>query len=150
MTTPSVETKMLKAITAHVATLPISATHDIVWTAGEGQLQTESGTTYIPQATTPYIRCTWTPNRPSREGRVSNSLPALRMGVLQIDVYDPRHRPTLDAVDRAGKIAEHFPLDFCMSYQGVGVSVMGPPFVGRVRVETHTIVPVLIETRTYA
>jgi len=139
--TPTIETRIRKAIEARVTSLPMVSTYPIKWTDGPA---------YDPQATDRYLRCTWTPNQASREGRVSSSLPVLRMGVLQIDVFLPKAHPVALAIETAGQVAAHFPLDHCMHFMGVGVRVMEPASVGPTFIDTHIQVPVTIQTSTYA
>lgn len=145
--TPSIETRIAEAIKARVASLPMASTYTIVWTDGP---LSSGQTSYTPSPTQRYLRCTWTPNRASREGRVASDLPALRMGVLQIDVMALKTQGSGVAREVAGQVAAHFPLDFCMSFMGIGVRVMEPPSVLAPFIDTHIQVPVQIETHTYA
>lgn len=152
MAAPTIQTKIRKAIEARVASLPMvkaGQPYDLVWSVGDS-IVTVAGASYIPSPTKPYLRVTWNPNRASREGRVSSSLPVRRMGVLQIDVFDTKARGPGVATETAGKIAEHFPLDYCMSFMGVGVRVMEPPSVLAPFIDTHIQVPVTIETDCFA
>lgn len=144
---PSIETKIAEAIKARVASLPMASTYQIVWTDGPLPAGQES---YTPSPTQRYLRCTWTPNRASREGRVASDLPALRMGVLQIDVMGLKSQGSGVAREAAGQVAAHFPLDHCMPFMGVSVRVMDPPSVLAPFIDTHIQVPVIVELHTYA
>lgn len=150
MTVPSIETKIFQAIKARVETLPMRTTHDIVWTTGDNTLETGAGSSYTPNPTKSYLRCTWTPNRASREGRVSSTLPVRRMGVLQIDVMAVKTQGSGVAREVAGQVAAHFPLDLSMPFMGVGVRVMEPPSVLAAFIDTHIQLPVIIQTDCYA
>lgn len=143
---PSIETRIAEAIRARVASLPMAGQYQIVWTDGPLPAGQQS---YTPSPTQRYLRCTWTPNRPSREGRVASDLPALRMGVLQVDVMGLKTQGSGVAREVAGQVAAHFPLDFCMPFMGASVRVMEPPAVGPVFIDTHVQVPVSIEVQTY-
>lgn len=144
--TPSIETRIAEAIKARVASLPMVSQYQIVWTDGPLPSGQQS---YTPTPTQRYLRCTWTPNRASREGRVASDLPALRMGVLQIDVMALKTQGSGVAREVAGQVAAHFPLDFCMPFMGVSVRVMEPPSVLAPFIDTHVQVPVTIEVHTY-
>lgn len=139
---PTIETKLRKAIEARVDTLALASTYPIHWT---------DGPTYDPAPTSRYLRCTLTMNTASREGRVNSNLPATRRGVLQIDVMTPITVGKGTAIEQAGQVAQHFPVDLCMPFQGVSARVTEPPSVILPSfIDKHIQVPVQISFVCYA
>lgn len=135
MSTPTIQTKIRKAIEGRVSSLPMAATYPIRWT---------DGPTFEPEPTDRYLRCTWTPNATQRE-LIGSKTPHRRPGVLQIDVFLPRHLDSARAVEIAGQVAEHFPADLRMAFHGAKVSVTKAPSVMGVFTDTHHQVPAVIE-----
>lgn len=149
---PSVETRMFQAIKAHVETLPMAGVgkaYDLVWTVGEGSLQTGAGAAYTPTPNKPYLRVTWTPNTTQRLYLGSDD-PHRRPGVLQIDVFDTKTRGTGVARETAGQVAAHFAADTKALFQGVKVQVTKAPSIRSMFVDTHIQCPVDIEIEAFA
>lgn len=140
MPAPSVETKILMAIRAHVDTLPMKATYPVIWSDGEG---------YTPNPTQPYLRCTWTPNTTQRLF-IGSDDPHRRPGVLQIDVFERLAQGSIVAREVAGQVAAHFAADTKMVFQGVTVQVIKAPSVRGVFIDTHVQVPIEIEVEALA
>lgn len=140
MSVPSIETKIFQAIKARVASLPMIATYEAVWTTGPG--------TYTPSPTKPYLRCTWTPNVTARRSTGARD-PSRRPGVLQIDVMDTLARGSDVARETAGHIAQHFPADHAMTFWGAKAQVLKAPSVLSPSFGTHVQIPVQIEIEAY-
>lgn len=143
MSTPSIETKIFQAIKARVEALPMRATHDIVWTAGDSALETGAGASYTPSPTKAYLRCTWTPNatqRPLIGSKERNTRP----GILQIDVMGIVAQGAGVAREAAGQLAQEFPTDRRLSFMGTKVRITKAPTVYRPIVGAHVQVPVEI------
>lgn len=149
MSVPSIETKIAEAIKARVASLPMAASYDIVWTTGDNLLETSSGASYTPSPSKRYLRCTWTPNATQRRF-LKGADPHQRMGVLQIDVMGVKTASTGVAREAAGQVAAHFPAGQPMRFMGVQTKVIKAPSVFSPIVGTHVQVPVQIEVRTFA
>lgn len=140
MSVPSIETKIYQAIKARVASLPMAAIYEVVWTTGPG--------TYTPSPLKPYLRCTWTPNVTLRRSTGARD-PSRRPGVLQIDVMDTLVRGSDVARETAGQIAQHFPADRAMTFMGIKAQVLKAPSVMAPSVGTHVQVPIQIEIEAY-
>lgn len=138
---PSIETKIYQAIKARVASLPMAAQYQIVWTDGPLPAGQES---YTPSPTQGYLRCTWTPNQTQRQF-IGSKDPHRRPGVLQIDVMGTKAQGSGVAREAAGQVALHFPADMKLSFDGVKVRVMRDPSVFAPFIDTHVQVPVSIE-----
>lgn len=144
MSVPTIETTIAEAIRARVATLPMAASYEIVWTDGPLPAGKQ---TYTPDPLKRYLRVTWTPNATQRQFIGSND-PHRRPGVLQIDVFGTVSQGSARAIEVAGQVAQHFPADLAMTFMGAKVRVMKTPSVGPVFVDTHLHVPVLAELET--
>lgn len=140
MSVPSIETKIYQAIKARVDTLPMKATYPIVWT---------DGSAYSPNPNQPYLRCTWTPNTTQRQF-IGSKDPHRRPGILQIDVMGTKAQGSGVAREVAGQVAQHFPTDLRVAFQGIEARVMKAASVLSPFIETHIQVPVVIELETYA
>lgn len=138
---PSIETKIAEAIRARVASLPMANTHTIVWT--DGPLPTGQQS-YTPSPTQRYLRCTWTPNQTQRQF-IGSKEPHRRPGVLQIDVMGLKTQSSGVAREVAGQVAQHFPADIKLAFEGIRVRVMRDPSVFASFIDTHIQVPVSIE-----
>lgn len=141
MSVPTIESRISEAIRARVATLPMAASHEIVWTDGPLPAGKQ---TYTPDPLKRYLRVTWTPNQTQRQFIGSND-PHRRPGVLQIDVMGTKAQGSGVAREAAGQVALHFPADMKLSFDGVKVRVMRDPSVFAPFIDTHVQVPVSIE-----
>lgn len=146
MAVPSIETKIFEAIKARVASLPMASTYTIVWTDGP---LSSGQTSYTPSPTQRYLRCTWVPNQTQREF-IGSDDPHRRPGVLQIDVMALKTQGSGVAREVAGQVAQHFPTDLRVAFQGIEARVMKAASVLSPFIETHIQVPVVIELETYA
>lgn len=146
MSVPSIETKIFQAIKARVSSLPMVATYEIVWADGPLPAGQQS---YTPSPTQRYLRCTWTPNVTQRQFIGSND-PHRRPGVLQIDVMGLKTQASAVAREVAGQVAQHFPSDQPLDFQGVRARVNKAPSVFAPFIETHVQVPVSIEITAFA
>lgn len=149
--TPSIETRISEAIRARVATLPMAASYEIVWTDGPlpKKPDGEPETSYTPDPLKRYLRVTWTPNQTQRQFIGSND-PHRRPGVLQIDVFGTVSQGSARAIEVAGQVAQHFPADLVLTFMGAKVRVMKAPSIGPVFVDTHLQVPVMVELEAWA
>lgn len=138
---PSIETRIAEAIRARVASLPMAAQYQIVWTDGPLSAGQQS---YTPTPTQRYLRCTWTPNQTQRQF-IGSKEPHRRPGVLQIDVMGLKTQSSGVAREVAGQVAQHFPADMKLNFEGVKVRVMRDPSVLAPFIDTHVQVPVSIE-----
>lgn len=143
---PSIETKIAEAIRARVATLPMASQYQIVWTDGPLPAGQQS---YTPSPTQRYLRCTWTPNQTQRQF-IGSSDPHRRPGVLQIDVMGLKTQASAVAREIAGQVAQHFPADMPLDFDGVRVRIIKAPSVLAPFIDTHVQVPVVIELEAFA
>lgn len=132
---PSVETSILQAVKARVATLPMKSAYPIVWSTDES---------YEPSPSQPFLRCTWMPNTNARIAKTHQ-----RPGILQIDVMGKKTSGEAAAIEVAGQVAEHFPADLPMDFNGIRARVTKAPDVGPVFVGTHIQVPVSIRVQAF-
>ena len=137
---PTLEASMFQALKARVATLPMIATHPVIWS---------TETTASPDVSTRYLRATWIPNRVTRLF-IGSSAPHQRPGLLQIDVMEPKMYGEDSAIEIAGQVAEHFPADLPMYSVDLRVRVTQAPDIGPVLAGTHLQVPVTIRVEAFA
>lgn len=140
MSVPSVETKIIEAIRARVALLPMIASYPIVWM---------TDTTYTPNPDDAFLRCSWSPNQTQRMV-IDSDGPHQRLGVLQIDVMGRKTQAAGVTNEVAGQVAAHFPADLIMHFMGVSVRVLKAPSVGSAFVGTHMQVPVIVELESFS
>lgn len=151
MTTPTIETKISQAIQTRVASLQLP--YPVVWTDDEPAVLPTSG-----GQPAPYIEAHHEPNRTVRHFIGSND-PHEYPGLLLLTLCWPlanvgtgsgkTHKDAIREI--AGKIAEHFPADLCMPFQGVSVRVTGAPSVlGSYRDDHYMRTQVRVDLKTYA
>jgi hypothetical protein len=76
----------------------------------------------------PYLRIDFFRNRNERIA-IKGSLPHRRLGILQITVVTPLNAGPSNATSIAGRVAEHFPADLVLDYDGVSVRIEAAPDV---------------------
>lgn len=126
---PTIETKISQALQARVASLGMP--YALRWTDDAPSAPPASGT--IPE---PYIEAHHEPNRTVRHFVGSNDAHE-RPGLLLLTLCWPLSRVGTgpgkahrDAIrEMAGKLAEHFPVDHSMDFQGIRVRVAKAPEV---------------------
>lgn len=143
---PSIETRIIEAIRARVASLPMAPAYEIVWTDGPLPADQES---YTPSPTKKYLRCTWTPNQTQRQF-IGSKEPHRRPGALQIDVMGTKVQGSGVAREVAGQVAQHFEADLQMAFQDLIVRVTKAPSVFAPFIDVHIQVPVAIELEAFA
>lgn len=147
----TIQTKISMAIQSRVASLPGS--FPVLWT--------DDAPASPPVASgqpVPYVEAHFEPNRTIRHFIGSND-PHEYPGLLLLTLCWPlanvgtgsgkTHKDAIREI--AGKIAEHFPADFCMPFQGVSVRVTGAPSVlGSYRDDHYMRTQVRVDLKTYA
>ena len=149
---PSIETSIWLALKAHVTTLVLpnmgqafDPAKQVHW-PNEAFTKPQGGN---PLKLLPYLRVTWVPNF-NRRRFIASDAPHQRIGLMQVDVFYPLNKPVAEAVEIAGKIAEHFPTDLRLGADGL-VRITSAPSVGQpMPDDTHIQVPVTIEYEAWA
>lgn len=115
---PAIETSVWLALKARVASLVLSPAVPVVWPKGNAP------------ASGKYLEAALMPNRVQRPFIGSQST-QVRPGILQLMLVSPITPNEVSEVDLqlAAKVAEHFPTDLRMTYQGVTARVTRAPDV---------------------
>ena len=136
---PTIPTAIWEAVKARVLTLPLGL--PMAMPLLDFTTPAENG---------PYLRVTFIPARNIRRA-LSGSGAHRRIFLLQIDVFTPRNEELSVGIERAGKIAEHFPSDLRMRFDNIGVRVAAEPFVAQMLTDgAYGMVPVTIQLETLA
>jgi hypothetical protein len=138
---PSIETSIWLALRAHITSLVLTPALPIAW-------PNEDFTKPGPKLG--YLRVTWIPNL-NRRRAVTSSGTHQRLSLLQIDVFAPKNQNVAVAMEIAGKVAEHFPADQRMAFQGVRARVTAAPQIAQpINDDTHILVPVTVSIEVLA
>jgi hypothetical protein len=120
---PAIETKIWLALRARTEALTLSPVHVIAWPNEPFTPPSASGTL------SPYLAVRHLPNQPER--LTINRARHRFTGILQIDAMYPIGIAEVYAREIAGLIAEHFPADLLMPYDGINVRVERQPDVSQ-------------------
>lgn len=132
------EEKIQRALGARVAGLVLSPPLPLAWPNN------------ITKPPVPYLRVDHFPNRNQRIG-IKGSGPHRRLGILQITVVAPLNVGPDAPVAIAGQVAEHFPADLVLDYDGISVRIRSDPDVLSAEKEDASWdVPVSIEYECFA
>lgn len=130
----TIEEKIEAALLGRVATLSLAPPLPIAW----------PNTSFNPPASA-YLRVRHFRNKNERIS-IKGSNPHRRLGILQITVVAPLNVGPPPATSIAGRIAEHFPADLVIPYDGISVRIQSAPYVLDAVVEdTTNDTPVSIE-----
>jgi len=148
---PTIETKIMQAIKARVATIPLS--YDKLWTDGEPASPPTTG-----GQPAPYVECHFEPNRNVR--RFTGAKEASeRPGLLLLTLCWPiakvgagSGKTHQDAIREmaASKVAAHFGTDNLLSFQGARVRVTNlPDVLGSYRDDAYLRVPCTVTLQAF-
>jgi len=134
----TIEEKIQRALGARVAALVLSPPLIVAWPNN------------VTAVSPPYLRVDYFPNRSQRIG-IKGSSPHRRLGILQITVVAPLNVGPDRSVAIAGLVAEHFPADLVLTYDGVDVRIFKAPDVLPANKEDASWdVPVSIEYESFS
>src|SRR5690349_358560 len=108
---PTIQSSIEMALFTRMASLTLSPALPIAW----------PNVSFSPP-TTGYLRVTHVPNI-ARRIFLNGSDPHQRLGLLQLDVFQPLNKGASAATELAGKVAEWFPADLKMATGAVTVRV---------------------------
>jgi hypothetical protein len=112
----TIEEKIEQALVARVASLVLSPPLAVAWPNN------------VDAPSPPYLRVDFFRNRNERIA-IKGSLPHRRLGILQITVVTPLNAGPSNATAIAGRVAEHFPADLVLDYDGISVRIEAAPDV---------------------
>lgn len=112
----TIEEKIEAALTARVASLVLAPPLALAWPNN------------VFQSPPPYLRVDFFRNRNERIA-IKGSAPHRRLGILQITVVTPLNVGPSGATSIAGRVAEHFPADLVLDYDGISVRIEAAPDV---------------------
>lgn len=134
----TIEEKIQRALGARVASLILSPPLTVAWPNN------------IVAPAPPYLRVDYFPNR-SQRIVIKGSGPHRRLGILQITVVSPLNVGPDPSLAIAGRVAEHFPADLDLAYDGVSVRIIkAPDILPSVKEDASWDVPVSIEWVSYS
>lgn len=134
----TIEEKIQRALGGRVAALVLSPPLTIAWPNN------------VLAPAPPYLRIDYFPNRNQRIV-IKGSGPHRRLGILQITVVSPLNVGPDPSLSIAGRVAEHFPADLELHYDGVGVRIrQAPDVLPASKEDASWDVPISIEYECFA
>lgn len=134
----TIEEKIQKALGTRVASLVLSPPLPVAWPNKSFS------------APPPYLRVDYFRNRNERIA-IKGSAPHRRLGILQISVVAPLNAGPDAALSIAGRVAEHFPADLVLDYDGISVRIEAAPDVlSAVKEDASYDTPVSIRWECFA
>lgn len=136
---PTIQSSIETALFARVASLVLSPALPVAW----------PNLAYDPP-TTGYLRVTHVPNV-ARRIFLNGSDPHQRLGLLQLDVFQPLNKSAATATELAGKVAEYFPCDLKMVSGAVTVRIAKAPDVAQaIADDAFWFVPVTCQYESFS
>lgn len=134
----TIEEKIQRALGGRVEKLSLSLPLTVAWPNN------------IAAPAPPYLRIDYFPNRNQRIG-IKGSGRHRRLGILQITIVSPLNVGPDPSLAIAGRVAEHFPADLELHYDGVSVRIRQAPDVLPASKEAASWdVPVSVEYECFA
>jgi hypothetical protein len=134
----TIEEKIQRALGSRVAALVLSPPLTVAW----------PNNVLAPEP--PYLRVDYFPNRNQRIV-IKGSGPHRRLGILQLTVVSPLNVGPDPSLSIAGRVAEHFPADMVLHYDGVSVRIIKAPDILPASKEAASWdVPVSVEYECFA
>lgn len=112
----TIEEKIESALMSRVSSLALSPPLPVAWPNNDFSS--------VP----PYLRVDLFRNRSQRVA-IKGNAPHRRLGILQVTVVSPLNVGPASAMSITGQVAEHFPADLMLDYDGIGVRIMSAPDV---------------------
>lgn len=112
----TIEEKIEAALGARVASLVLVPAFPVAWPNN------------VFASPPPYLRVDFFRNRNERIA-IKGSAPHRRLGILQITAVTPLNAGPSGATSIAGRVAEHFPADLVLDYDGISVRIEAAPDV---------------------
>jgi hypothetical protein len=134
----TIEEKIQRALADRVKSLSLTPSLPVAWPNNTVEM------------TRPYLRVDYMPNRTQRIG-IKGSAPHRRRGILQLTVVAELNAGPDPALSIAGQVAEHFPTDLVLTYDGVSVRIFkAPDVLPAMKEDASWDVPVSIEYECFA
>jgi hypothetical protein len=134
----TIEEKIEAALGTRVASLVLSPALAVAWPNN-----------VFPSAL-PYLRVDFFRNRNERIS-IKGSNPHRRLGILQVTVVTALNAGPSVATGIAGRVAEHFPADLVLDYDGISVRIEAAPDVlSAVKEDASWDTPVSIRYECFA
>lgn len=133
-----IEEKIQRALGGRVAGLVLSPPLTVKWPNN------------IQPPSPPYLRVDYFPNRNQRIV-IKGSGPHRRLGILQVTIVSEINVGPDPSKAIADRVAEHFPADLVLTYDGVSVRIFkAPDILPAVKEDASWDVPVSIEYECFA